>query len=87
MEGTGGTPLPPVGVALSEVSDTGTEGFFHGAADPFEGASPGNTAIGLAEVSAVTDVGTTFGVGEGTGRVLGGGGGAEGATLGGANSR
>jgi len=87
LEATGGTTLPLVGVTRSEASDTGVEGFFHGAADPFEGTIPGNTAIGLAEASAVTEVGATLGVGEGTGRVLGGGGGAEGAALGGANSR
>jgi len=76
-----------VGVSLSEAFDTGVAGFFHDGADPLEGTSPGNTATGFAEASAVTDVGMTLGVGDGAGRVLGGGGGAAGAAFGGANSR
>lgn len=81
--------------------DTGV-GFFHGAADPFPAAMPGNTATGFAEGSAETGFGNVFGVGLavacvnaggefalGGGGGGGGGGGATAARLGfgGTNSR
>jgi len=49
--------------------------FFHGVADPFAGAMPGNADTGLADASAITGAGlvTAF---AGTGRRAGGGGAA-----------
>lgn len=81
LEATGGGALTLAGV--SEVPD-----FFQGAADPLAGTIPGNTDTGFADASAATDDARTFGaVGVGTGRVLGGGGGAAGVTLGGTSSK
>lgn len=73
LEATGGGTLP-----LAGVSD-----FFQGVVDPLAAAIPGNTDTGLANASAAS-VGAA---GVGTGRVLGGGGGAAGAALGEASSR
>ena len=58
--------------------------FFHGVADPFDGAIPGNTATGFAEASAVTGLATIFGAaGAPGGRgAAGGGGGGGGAAAG-----
>lgn len=48
--------------------------FFHGVAEPFEGVSPGNTATGLADESAATDLGIIFATG---GRAAAGAAGAD----------
>ena len=73
---------------------------FHGAAEPFAAAIPGNTATGFADGSAATDLSPTFGAaaaaaaggGAGVGRLPaggggGGGGGAAAFSLGGTISR
>lgn len=87
----GGGTLPAV--ELCGVFDGVAVVFFHGVAEPLEGAIPGNTETGLADTSAATDVNLVAGVDEGlgasgAGRRRGGGGGA-GADLGfgGTNSR
>lgn len=64
--------------------------FFHGVAEPFDGAMPGKTAIGFAEGSAEMDFGAALAAGAAgvteTGRRFagggGGGGGGTGAALG-----
>lgn len=105
LAATGGGGLPAreldglelAGLSSDAVDDT----FFHGVADPLEGAMPGKTDTGLAEESAATDlmdcladeigVGFTEGeadVAEGGGRRFGGGGGGGGAfAWGGTSSR
>lgn len=101
---TGGGGLPPptelLGRELAGLSWVAA-GFFHGVADPLDGAIPGNTETGFAEASAAIALtvgfGTVAGVGlvaagaagaEGGRRRLGGGGGAAGAFgFGGTNSR
>lgn len=67
---TGGGVLPPTvlegredaGVASSEAEVFATTFFFHGAADPFAAAIPGNTATGFAPASAVTECNEGLGV-------------------------
>lgn len=86
LDATGGGTLPAAGAGFAAF-EAGALGFFHGVADPFAGAIPGNTDTGFADASAVTGVAATLGVGVGAGRVLGGGGGAAGAALGGTSSR
>lgn len=107
----GGGPLAPMelpgleltGVVSVELPVDPPSGFFHGAANPLEGAIPGKTATGLADAFAAMDVldaltigtaaglgavGAGAGAGAGMGRRPGGGGGAAGAFgLGGTNSR
>ena len=99
---TGGGGLPPtelegleLGGVLSDEPLLAPGAFFHGVADPLDGAIPGKTDTGLADESAVTDligalateVGAGVGFGamgvvvgaEGGGRRFGGGGGATAA--------
>lgn len=89
--------LEPTGV-LSDEPLVGPGAFFHGVADPLDGAMPGKTDTGFADESATTDlicnlatvVGTVEGVAEveGGARRLGGGGGAPVALgFGGTSSR
>jgi len=82
--------LELVGVVFAE-SLVGAAGFFQGVAEPLEGASPGKTATGLADASAITDLtaGVIFGAaavasaaGVDGGRRRAGGGGAAGGALG-----
>jgi hypothetical protein len=91
LTATGGGGLPPIELAglefagvVSVDSCEATENFFHGVAEPLEGAIPGNTETGLAAESAATEPTGTLGIG----RRFGGGGGAEVALgLGGTSSR
>ena len=94
--------LELAGVLPGEAFDVSND-FFHGVAEPLDGAIPGKTDTGLADESATTDftgtlttAGAGIGLGAmvatagfvGGGRRFGGGGGAEAAFgLGGASSR
>jgi len=90
--------LELAGVLPGEAFDVSND-FFHGVAEPLDGAIPGKTDTGLADESATTDL-TTAGAGIGLGAVVatagvvgggrrfGGSGGAEAAfALGGTSSR
>jgi hypothetical protein len=61
--------------------------FFHGAADPFDGAIPGNTDTGFADASAVSGEARPTAAFAGAGFARGGGGGAAAAAGAGAGSR
>ena len=92
MFATGGGGLPAIeleglelGGVLSDEPLVTPGAFFHGIADPLDGAIPGKTDTGLADESAATDLIDTLaaedGVSvvatvEGGGRRFGGGGGA-----------
>lgn len=84
--GAGGGGLPPAVLEGREFMGVGpaeaTGVFFHGAAEPLDGAMPGNTDMGFAEAFAVSDctlilaccVGTAVGFGATTGAAGGAGG-------------
>jgi hypothetical protein len=92
LEATGGGAFVTVAGVLDGCGlgvAFGKAGFFHGVADPLElPPIPGKTAIGFAELSAVTEVTEGFGGGAaGAAGRRGGGGGAAGIALGGTSSR
>lgn len=83
--GFGASELPGRELAGESPDDDAVGVFFHGVADPFAAAMPGNTDIGLADASAITGAprAVLFAAGfAGTGRLRAGGGGAASAATG-----